>query len=275
MQEKLYKTILINLDKDRERLDYVSRQLNEIKLPFERFSAVNGKEYLENGGQEYDEEKAIKELGLKLKPGEIGCALSHKRCYENFLNDREYENTKYLLILEDDITINKDFKNILEREIKKNEKEYKWNYLQFSRPDNTTLQKVFDKAKQDFIWNIKMLKRAERLLAKLERIPYLFLAQAITITMNLRYWYLWNNNRSYRYILRNETCTGGYLIDKKVARILLKLTEKIFYPADGILYKYLPRYKSKDMNFYFYTPIVIDQNNIDKFGSSIDSLGKR
>jgi GR25 family glycosyltransferase involved in LPS biosynthesis len=269
-----YKTILINLDKDKDRLDYMTNQLKDLDIEFERFPAINGKEYLENGGDEYDEEKAIRELGLKLKPGEIGCALSHKRCYQKFLFDKEYENTKYLLIIEDDVLLNRNFKTILESEIRKNEEKYRWNFLQISRPDNSSFSKVVLKSFNDLVWNLKMLKRAVGISSKIKRIPYIFFAQIFTFILNFRYYILWNNNKAYSYILgRNEVCTGCYIVDKKSAKVLLSLTEKIFYTADGILYKYLPRFKNKDLNFYFYTPLIATQDN--KFESTIDSLGKR
>ena len=107
----LYKTILINLKREKERLEFMTNQLNGLKILFERLEAINGKEYLENGGNEYDEESALKNHYSKLTNGEIGCALSHKRCYQKFLNDPEYKNTKYLLILEDDVELDKNFKD--------------------------------------------------------------------------------------------------------------------------------------------------------------------
>jgi len=267
----LYKILLINLDKDKDRFEYVSEQLKIENLQFDRFEATNGREYIENGGKEYDENLTLKNHCVKLTYGEIGCALSHKRCYQKFLNDPEYKDTKYLLILEDDVTITKGFKNILESEIEKNENRKKWDYLQFSRPDNSSLKKVFVRFYQLFSWNLKMLFHAEGIKNKIKRIPYLFFAQFITLAMNFRYWFLWNSNKSCKYILRNETCTGGYLINKETAKVLLELTNKIFYPADGIVYKYLPRYKN--IKSYFYSPIVINQDN--KFESSIDKIGKR
>ncbi len=45
--------------------------------------------------------------------GEVGCAISHKRCYQRFLTDEKYKNTEYLLILEDGVEIPKNFKKIL------------------------------------------------------------------------------------------------------------------------------------------------------------------
>lgn len=271
MKKDLYKILLINLKKDEDRFKYVSDQLKIGGLLFDRFEAVNGKEYMENGGLEYDEKLTLQNHYFKLTTGEIGCALSHKRCYQKFLNDQEYKDIKYLLILEDDVTISENFKNILEKEILKNENEKKWDYLQFSRPDNSNIKEVSSRFFKLFYWNFKMLFHADGFKNKIKRIPYLLFAQFITLFMNLRYWYLWNSNKSHKYILRNEVCAGGYLINKETAKVLLELTDKIFYPADGILYKYLPKYKN--ISSYFYSPVVINQDN--KFESSIDKIGKR
>ncbi|MDI9355271.1 MAG: glycosyltransferase family 25 protein [Cyanobium sp. MAG06] len=122
---KNYKVILINLKKDVDRLMYMDQQLKSLGIEYERLEAVNGKEYIENKlGNEYSEENSIKIYGNRLKMGEVGCALSHKRCYEKLILEKD-KNIKYYLILEDDITINKDFKNILDELIYKNEKLHK------------------------------------------------------------------------------------------------------------------------------------------------------
>lgn len=139
----MYKTILINLKKDTDRLEFMTQQLKDFGIPFERLEAVYGKEYMENNGSEYDEKLAIQKGGRKMTLGEIGCALSHKRCYQKFLNDIEYKDTKYLLILEDDVELDKDFKNILEEEIQRNEENYKWDYLQFNYPYRDSVKDSF------------------------------------------------------------------------------------------------------------------------------------
>lgn len=59
----MYKTILINLNKDTDRLDFMAKQLKDLNMPFERLEAVYGKEYMEKDGNEYSEELAIKRGG--------------------------------------------------------------------------------------------------------------------------------------------------------------------------------------------------------------------
>jgi GR25 family glycosyltransferase involved in LPS biosynthesis len=67
-----YKTILINLKKDTDRLEFMTKQLNKLEIPFIRLEAVNGKEYMEKDGSEYDDREAIKQLGRSATLGEIG-----------------------------------------------------------------------------------------------------------------------------------------------------------------------------------------------------------
>lgn len=266
MKGYLYKILLINLEKDKERLKYMSDQLREQGLLFERLEAVNEKEYLENGGNEYDEELAIKNHYSKLKSGEIGCALSHKRCYQKFLNDLEYKDVKYLLILEDDVELDKNFKNIIEKEIQKNEKKYKWNYLQFNYPKISFSLK--DKYKTQFIF----FKFSKGIKNKINRMPFLIISPILSYFLTLRI-YIYSlfkkeNGGIISCLKKTPALTGAYLIDKKTASILLNLTKKIIWPADITTSEKLYKYKSKKMNFYFYYPIIARQK-IEKFKSNI------
>lgn len=265
----LYKIILINLDKDKARLAYVKNQLDNLYLPFERLEAINGKEYMEKDGSEYDEKLTIKELGIKLTTGEIGCALSHKRCYQKFLNDPEYNDTKYLLILEDDITFHKDFKKILEEEIKKNEENHKWNYLQFNYPKNDNLFNLFISFSNKFYIQYIDIKNRVGILNKIKRIPYLFLSPIISFLLSIRYFLISKSKGIYRFIFKIHTLTGCYLIDKKVAESLLELTSKIIFAADITIAIELYKYKKVGLNFYFYSPLLVKQNYND-FESNIE-----
>ena len=56
--------------------------------------------------------------------------------------------------------------------------------------------------------------------------------------------------------------------------MLLKLTDKVFSAPDYITATKLIKYKSKNMNFYFYSPLIARQKN-EKFLSSIDEMEKR
>jgi len=262
-----YKTIFINLKAEKTRLKFMTNQLNSLKILFERLEAVNGKEYLENGGNEYDEKLTLKNHYSKLTNGEIGCALSHKRCYQKFLNDPAYKDIKYLLILEDDVELDKNFKNIIEKEIKKNEEKYKWNYLQFNYP------KIIFSLKEKYKTQFIIFKTSKEIKNRIKRLPFLILSPLFSSFLGFIY-IIYSKKRKIKnggvipYFKKMSALTGAYLIDKKTASILLNLTKKIIWPADITTSEKLYKYKSKRMNFYFYYPLIAKQK-IEEFKSNI------
>ena len=103
-------TYLINLDGSQERLERATQQLNQVNWPFERFSAVDGRGKALTEFANYDDQGAKDVLGRKLMNSELGCYLSHYGCAEKFLST----DADYLVVLEDDMKINQDFKNKLD-----------------------------------------------------------------------------------------------------------------------------------------------------------------
>lgn len=94
------KVFVINLDRNSDRLTNVERLAAHFGLDFERFSAVNGKLLPEafideviSRRRNFDEKFSL------LKPGEIGCALSHLDIYQKIIDN----GLELALILEDDI----------------------------------------------------------------------------------------------------------------------------------------------------------------------------
>jgi GR25 family glycosyltransferase involved in LPS biosynthesis len=68
-----------------------------------------------------------------------------------------------------------------------------------------------------------------------------------------------------------HTFTGAYLIDKKIAKILLGLTDKIVRAADITTAVELYKYKKEGLFFCFYSPLIAKQNYKD-FSSNIDHV---
>lgn len=107
------KTYIINLKKSLERRSYMV----ELLKPYQDFleicfiEAVNGKDMSKEQLANIWEQKATyKTYGRYMKSGEIGCALSHRKCYEEIL--RRHDDMA--LILEDDISFqNVDVKSII------------------------------------------------------------------------------------------------------------------------------------------------------------------
>jgi len=103
----------INLDRSKDRLEHINRQLNVNNLTGNRFAGVDGK-LLDNNIINQVNESCINNGKRKLLKGEIGCYLSHINLWKEWKNNSS--NNK-LLILEDDIIFvekfNKKLKNIL------------------------------------------------------------------------------------------------------------------------------------------------------------------
>ena len=105
-------TYVINLEKERERKMYMENLLKPYTfLNVEFINAVNGNELSEEEiSNVFDEDLAYKRYGRKLNRGEIGCTLSHYKCYKKLLDSTNH----FALILEDDITIIRDLYYIKE-----------------------------------------------------------------------------------------------------------------------------------------------------------------
>lgn len=95
-----YKTLIINLDNNPERLASIAERCNEIGLSFEKISAVMGNQLTaEQVSEVYDTDTNLRKYDKKLNEGEIGCYLSHIRCWQQIVD----EQLDFALILEDDI----------------------------------------------------------------------------------------------------------------------------------------------------------------------------
>lgn len=98
------KTYIINLKDAVSRREYMRKQLQLLppSLSVEFVEAVDGRimssQEREN---KFDTEKFRLRYTKEVRPGEIGCTLSHQMCYEKLMHSEE----KYALILEDDIVV--------------------------------------------------------------------------------------------------------------------------------------------------------------------------
>lgn len=111
-------TYIINLPVQQERKTYISTVLQPYKwLNISFIEAVDGRiipeDELKNYG--FDTTQSFQRYGRKLNPGEIGCTLSHFKCYQKLIESKE----EFVLILEDDITIinNIEVINLLVKQI--------------------------------------------------------------------------------------------------------------------------------------------------------------
>lgn len=99
-------TYIINLKKDEERRKHMKDICSKYHLSnYEFVEAVYGKDLsADEINTLFDLKLAYKRYGRDLILGEIGCTLSHYKCYKKLINSDE----PYALILEDDITILRD-----------------------------------------------------------------------------------------------------------------------------------------------------------------------
>ncbi|WP_449543336.1 glycosyltransferase family 25 protein [Enterobacter ludwigii] len=99
------KIFIVNLKKSVERRKKMEAQLNALGLSAQFIEAVDGRLMSE------EERKGVTaNVNYAFLPGEIGCALSHQKIYKKMIDEKIGE----ALILEDDVVLNDDFKNVLE-----------------------------------------------------------------------------------------------------------------------------------------------------------------
>jgi GR25 family glycosyltransferase involved in LPS biosynthesis/glycosyltransferase involved in cell wall biosynthesis len=102
---------VLNLERSRDRREYMEKQLNNLNWQFEIIPAVDGKCLGSEELKYYSAQQAIKTIERELNPGEIGCALSHAKIWARIVA----ENIEEVLILEDDVLIKSELKDVLER----------------------------------------------------------------------------------------------------------------------------------------------------------------
>ena len=102
--------IVINLDEDTERLARIKGRIQELGLPWDRLPAVHGSR-LDPSHEALVDRDAQAARGLRFSPGEIGCWMSHRMAQEMVAEGPDDS----ALILEDDLRIQDDLPDVLER----------------------------------------------------------------------------------------------------------------------------------------------------------------
>jgi len=101
---------LINLDRDKGRLEKMTLQLDAIGLDFTRFAAIDGKMEAGRLALRADKEAYARNMGSPILPGKMGCYASHIAVWEEFLQTGK----EYALIFEDDVVFHDDFLDSLD-----------------------------------------------------------------------------------------------------------------------------------------------------------------
>jgi glycosyl transferase family 25 len=102
-------TFLINLDRSPERLAAMASQLEALQMPFTRVAAVDGRQI--SADDRVDAQRYRRRHGREVRPGEVGCYLSHLAAMQAFLDT----DASHALILEDDATLLPALPDVLAR----------------------------------------------------------------------------------------------------------------------------------------------------------------
>lgn len=116
---------VINLDRDKTRLQEITNELTAAGLFFQRLSAVDGATSCN-----LDQGSSKKYLGRLLYPGEVGCYLSHLEAIDSFLaTDAEYG-----VVLEDDAVPSSNMADRLAELFELLPKAPAWDVVNLGRP---------------------------------------------------------------------------------------------------------------------------------------------
>lgn len=104
-------TYIVNLPTSTVRKEYMQELLKTYQYINPIFiEAVDGRVFsTEERKRVFDDQTCYTRYGHGIKGGEVGCTLSHFKCYDKLVKS----NDKFVLILEDDITIMRDL-NVLD-----------------------------------------------------------------------------------------------------------------------------------------------------------------
>ncbi|HOO50500.1 MAG TPA: glycosyltransferase family 25 protein [Alphaproteobacteria bacterium] len=98
--------LVLNMDKDKERLCHMAQQLSLTCPEFTRIPAINGRNMLQTELQSYG--KNVR--GNDWSNGALGCFLSHRSAWHTLVTSGE----EYALILEDDVYLSADLSKLLQ-----------------------------------------------------------------------------------------------------------------------------------------------------------------
>ena len=117
INEIVDKIYIINMDKDKSRMNVLDKKMKKLGLEYQRIPGVDGKKI-------YPKYKNK----TTLRPGQLGCLLSHLHILEDAIKNK-YDN---ILVLEDDILFHNNFHHEFKKKynkLVKNEKKYDIIYL--------------------------------------------------------------------------------------------------------------------------------------------------
>lgn len=104
LDKDIFQSVIINLEKYKEKYENMSNKLNLFNIPYSRFNAILGTDIYDN----FKATGKFQNNGYNLRPGQIGCWQSHYKIWQNMI----FNNINKLLIFEDDCYFVNDFKDL-------------------------------------------------------------------------------------------------------------------------------------------------------------------
>lgn len=109
MQSSQFLTLVINLDRAPDRMGRLAERLQQLGLPWERVSGLDGQALDWTNPKHLDLQEFHRRHGKPPLAGEVGCYLSHVKAIHVFLSS----SARFALILEDDVELNEDLPGVL------------------------------------------------------------------------------------------------------------------------------------------------------------------
>jgi Glycosyltransferase involved in LPS biosynthesis len=123
MPELKYKIFVINMQRSKDRWINICGQLEKFNVPYERIEGVDISQLTQSEiDKYYSFKKNRKTYPKPLSVGEIGCHISHIKCWEEIVK----QNLDFGIVLEDDIVLDDKFADAVDF-IKSNFD--KWRFL--------------------------------------------------------------------------------------------------------------------------------------------------
>ncbi len=227
---------IITLDRATERHDHIQKELEglQYELFFGKDKNYFSLEELKSQNiYNVDLAKKHHRYGKPMQPGAVGCAWSHAQVYQDVMK----YNYQKVLILEDDIVINKNTAHLFAEILKVLPKNWELLYFGFAGAEKIPADVVFKKIFYHSIRFFNGLKFTHRTISNL---------YPRQIAKNL-------------YTSGYHDCTHAYAITISAAKKLLQLQTPISFLSDNLL-AYAAT--NKVLNGYIIMPKIIDQLSV-------------
>jgi glycosyl transferase family 25 len=238
MEKYVDNVYLINMDKDTERLEKVTKECKKFNINFERFCGVDP---LKLSKKELN--KYVSKTCQNICPnGIIGCGISHMKIYEDAIKN----NYKNILVLEDDVYFRDELYKDLEEAMTELPEDYDILYLGCSG--------MCDKKQ---VYNMDLYLIFNLFIYFLSK----FKSKCKNECKNKNK----NKNKNYKYIHIPEfpLTVHGIIISNKGCIKLLNLIEKFNYHIDVTI-----ALKSNELNIYTIKKRLIYQTWTDSNNSN-------